>query len=582
MNRLYPFAVISSAFLLLCAGLVSCSKDASDSASRGERLPEGRYPIEFTAEGVEIEPFTRATVDGDWNGVESVAVWIFTRFGNEVKRYSVTSSDGGKSAKLTSDDPFWWRYNGERQGVIAWYPYSDSYPSAWTVKADQSIVENYRASDLIEGRNTDLSFAERNDPSKNRIVFQHITSKIVVDLVAGPGVTLDGNTSVKFLNVSGVETGNMVTAYRPDVAKQSFHALLLPLIIAAGTPFIQVNVGSDVFVYTPSAERQLTANTSYTYTITVKAHGIEVVEAMVGEWTDGGSEDVAGRTVLAKYTADDVKKGDYIYKDGTTSDGGLRRIYSDGTMVCEATKPQPKTIEDNPVVGIVFWTPSETTAEGRQTPASLTDDKIMAADYPECTHGLAVALENISYEEINGISNYEFIKDFQKSGNFTHGRKSDFVSIASGEGATDNINRIYGYQNTIVLRAYNEYCTKNNRENFIARNAVGLEEFAADHPAPSRSTGWFIPSLKELHLLCYMDVDDIYAMSHKPARVATRDVVNSSLSAANGTPLKNAYYRSSSEYAEDYLYVYIVYFSDGSAFENLKWYSQALKAVCAF
>lgn len=582
MNRLHPFAVMSSALLLLCAGLASCSKDV-DSSARGERLPEGGYPIEFTAEGVEIEPFTRATVDGDWVGVESVAVWVYTRSGNEVKRYSVTSSDGGKTARLTSDDPFWWEFNGERQSVAAWYPYSDSYPSAWTVKADQSTVENYRASDLVVGRNPDLSFADRNDPSKNRIVFQHIkTSKIVVGLVAGPGVTLDGNTSVKFLNVSGVETGNMVTAYRPDAAKQSFHALLSPQKIAAGTPFIQVNVGSDIFVYTPSAERPLTANTSYTYTITVKAHGIEVVEAMVGEWTDGGSEDVAGRTVLVKYTADDVKKGDYIYKDGTTSDGGLRRIYSDGTMVCEATKPQPQTIENNPVVGIVFWTPSETTAEGRQTPASLTDDKIMAADYPECTHGLAVALENISYEEINGISNYEFIKDFQKSGNFTHGRKSDFVSIASGKGATDNINRIYGYQNTIVLRAYNEYCTKNNRENFIARNAVGLDEFAAYHPAPSHSTGWFIPSLKELHLLCNRDVDDIYDMSHETARVATRDVVNSSLSAANGTALKGGYYRSSSEYAEDCLYVYVVYFRDGSAFQNLKWYSQALKAVCAF
>ena len=581
MNRSHPFAIISSALLLLCAVLASCSKDA-DSSARGERLPEGRYPIEFTAEGVEIEPFTRATVDGDWDGVESVAVCVYSR-GNDVKRYSVTSTDGGKTAKLTSDDPFFWEYNGDECGVMAWYPYSDSYPSAWTVKADQSAVENYRASDLVEGRNAALRFAEKNDPSKNIIVFRHLTSKVVVNLVAGPGVILDGNTSVKFLNVGGVETGNTVTAYRPDAAKQSFHALLSGRqTITAGAPFIQVNVGSNVFVYTPSAERQLIANTSYTYTITVKEAGIEVKEAAGGEWTDGGSEDVTGRTVLVKYAADDVKKGDYIYKDGTTSDGGLRRIYSDGTMVCEATKPQPRTIKNNPVVGIVFWTPSETTTEGRQTPASLTDDKIMAADYPECTHGLAVALENISYEEITGESNYEFIKDFQKSDNFTHGRKSDFVSIASGKGATDNINRIYGYQNTIVLRAYNEYCTKNNRGNHIARNAVGLDEFAAYHPAPSHSTGWFIPSLKELHLLCNRDVDDIYDMSHETARVATRDVVNSSLSAANGTALKGGYYRSSSEYAEDCLYVYVVYFRDGSAFQNLKWYSQALKAVCAF
>lgn len=296
MNILRPFAAISSALLLLCAGFASCSKDV-DTSARGERLPEGRYPIEFTAEGVDIEPLTRATVDGDWDGVESVAVWIYTR-SNEVKRYSVTSSDGGKTAKFTSDDPFWWEFNGESEGVMAWYPYSDSYPSAWTVKADQSAVENYRASDLVEGRNPDLSFAERNDPSKNKITFVHQTSKIVVNLVAGPGVTLDGNTSVKFLNLSGVETGNTVTACRPDAAKQSFHALLSGRqTIAAGAPFIQVNAAGKAFVYTPSAERQLEINTSYTYTITVRANGIEVKEATGGEWTDGGSEDVPSRDV---------------------------------------------------------------------------------------------------------------------------------------------------------------------------------------------------------------------------------------------------------------------------------------------
>lgn len=405
----------------------------------------------------------------------------------------------------------------------------------------------------------------------------------MVNLSADDGVALDANTSVKLNNLFGLDKGSTITPYKATVNKHTYLALLKEQTLIAKSSFIQVTTGDGTFLYKLPNAKTFKAGNAYTYNITVKANGIEVTEAISGEWTDGGSEAVTSKTVLVKYTADNVKKGDYIYKDGTISDGGLRQIYSDGTMVCEATKPQPRKIKNNPVVGIVFWTPSETTTESRQTPASLTDDKIMAADHPECTHGLAVALEDISYEEISGVSNYEFIKDFQKSKNFTHERKSNFVSIASGKGATDNINKIYGYQNTIVLRAYNEYCTKNNRKNFIAQNAVGLEEFAANHPAPSHSTGWFIPSLKELHLLCYMDVDDIYdSKLHKPARVATRDVVNSSLLAANGTPFIEGYYRSSSEYAEDCLYVYIVYFSYGSAFQNLKWYSQALKAVCAF
>ena len=571
-----------AAALLLCTSLVSCSRD--DLADvQGESLSPGEYPMELIAGGLQTvtnqaQASTRATVDDNWNGASTVAVQV----GYDVKSYSVTSADGGKTATLSSDNPFYWENTAEKKTVIAWHPYSKSYPTDWAVKADQSTAASYQASDLVRGELIDLAFADRNDPSKNKMTFAHQTAKVVVNFVAGDGVTLDDNTSVKLNNLFGVDKGSTITPYKAAVDKHTYLALLKEQTLIAKSSFIQVTTGGGTFLYKLPNAKTFKAGTAYTYNITVKANGIEVTEATSGEWTDGGSEEVTGRTVLVKYTADDVKKGDYIYKDGTTSDGGLRRIYSDGTMVCEATKPQPQTIENNPVVGIVFWTPSETTTEGRQAPASLTDDKIMAADYPECTHGLAVALEHISYEEISGESNYEFIKDFQKSNNFTHERKSDFVSIASGKGATDNINKIYGYQNTIVLRAYNEYCTKNNRENFIARNAVGLEEFAANHPAPSHSTGWFIPSLKELHLLCYMDVDDIYDKSHEPARVATRDVVNSSLLAANGEPLKRAYYRSSSEYADDYLYVYIVYFSDGSAFQNLKWYSQPLKAVCAF
>ena len=577
-RRFYNHILLSAVAMVLFA---ACTQEDSIAESY---FPENKYPLELTASGIQAitnktQASTRATVDDNWNNVTNIAVQV----GTVVKQYSVSSTDGGVTAKLHSDDPFLWKNAEEKKNIIAWHPFTKIYPTDWTVKADQSTAANYQASDLIRADLKDLAFNDRNAPEKSKMVFHHKTAKVVVNLSADDGVALDANTSVKLNNLFGLDKGSTITPYKATVNKHTYLALLKEQTLIAKSSFIQVTTGDGTFLYKLPNAKTFKAGNAYTYNITVKANGIEVTEAISGEWTDGGSEAVTSKTVLVKYTADNVKKGDYIYKDGTISDGGLRQIYSDGTMVCEATKPQPRTIKNNPVVGIVFWTPSETTTESRQTPASLTDDKIMATDHPECTHGLAVALEHISYEEISGVSNYEFIKDFQKSNNFTHERKSDFVSIASGKGATDNINKIYGYQNTIVLRAYNEYCTKNNRKNFIAQNAVGLEEFAANHPAPSHSTGWFIPSLKELHLLCYMDVDDIYdSKLPKPAHVATRDVVNSSLLAANGTPFIEGYYRSSSEYAEDCLYVYIVYFSYGSAFQNLKWYSQSLKAVCAF
>ena len=145
-----------------------------------------------------------------------------------------------------------------------------------------------------------------------------------------------------------------------------------------------------------------------------------------------------------------MKAGDYIYLDGTTSDGGLRKRYADGrTPVIADPKPEP--VDGKKVVGIVFWVPKDTDPTGRTTPASLTDDKIMAKDFPACTHGLAVSLEDVK----SGLSvwqdPYESVQDFQNGVNFSPVDKADYVSIGVGNGATDNSNRILGYQNTKVL-----------------------------------------------------------------------------------------------------------------------------------
>lgn len=209
--------------MLLCAGLASCSQD--DLPGQGEPLPEGEYPMELTAGGLQTvtnqaQTSTRATVDDDWNGVSIVAVQV----GSDVKSYNVTSADGGKTATLSSDNPFYWENTSEKKTVIAWHPYSKSYPTDWTVKADQSTAANYQASDLVRGEVKDLSFADRNDPLKNKMTFAHQTVKVVVNLVAGDGVTLAADASVKLLNIDGVANGSTITSYKPAAGTQTYLA----------------------------------------------------------------------------------------------------------------------------------------------------------------------------------------------------------------------------------------------------------------------------------------------------------------------------------------------------------------------
>ena len=575
-----------AAAVLLCAGFVSCSQDDLD-GTQGKTFQPGEYPLELTAAGLDgvVLPAnapamsTRGTVGNDWGGVSQVAV--MENGASVAKLYTATSSSGGTTATLTSTDPYYWTTSSETKSITAWHPYSKAYPATWKVEANQNINNGYQASDLIKAT-ASLGFSTRTAP----ITFKHQTAKVIVNLIPD-GVTLDGNTTVKLLGIDGVKSGTTITAYKQ--MGTTYLALLCGQEIEAGNGFIQVEVGSKKFVYTPTAAKTLVNGTVYTYNITVKNSGIEVAEATGGTWTSGGSENVGVKEVLVAYTATDVKKGDYLYADGTTSDGGLRKIYLDGTMVSEAVKPQPKA--GKTVVGIVFWTPSETDyTSGRKTPARLTDDKIMSAAYPNCTHGLAVAVKALTYKSNKAMvwqpyGSYEYVKNWQAVQYEYNPSATDFVSVSSNFGATDKINRIYGYQNTIVLRAYNVYCLETSgKANFIVQPVAALDELVKSNacPAPANSTGWFLPSVKELYMLRYKDVDKVYSSSPNN-KIATRDIVNSSLDAVGGDKLgADCSYWSSSEGADSSLSAYCMKFDDVQAVLTGKYGTLKARAVCAF
>lgn len=283
-----------AAATLLCAGFVSCSQD-DFADTQGEPLPQGEYPLELTAGGLQAlsaptsAPSARGTADDNWDGVSDVAVQV----GGIVKKYSVTASDGS-NVSLTSDAPFYWQTYDEVMDITAWYPYSDACPdpATWAVKADQSDDTDYQASDFIKGSLT-LKFADRNNSDKNKITFNHQTAKVCV-MLTSKGVTLDNSTSVKLLNVSGVEgDGTDITCHRPFSGQQTYYAILPPQAIDGSTPFIQVSVDGNDFSYTPNTSKELMSGKIYTYNIRVKATGIEVSEVTGGIWTDGGSENVS-------------------------------------------------------------------------------------------------------------------------------------------------------------------------------------------------------------------------------------------------------------------------------------------------
>ena len=326
MNKVRFLQKIGGTLLMLLL-FAACSQD--ESLPTGTLLPEGKYPLELTAGGLEVaatpaKASTRATVDNDWQDVQSVAVQVE----NEVKEYSVTPS----SNNLTSTTPFYWQRSDETKQITAWHPYSTTYPTEWKVKADQSQkAGGYQASDLIKG-SLSLSFADKDNAEKNKIAFTHQTAKLHIVLQAGKGISADelANATVSILNVANVDNGTTVTPCKID---GDFFALITGQEIAKGTQFIKVTVNGADFFYTPDKDTSFTGGNQYTYNITVNRTGLLVSVSEIKKWETGNT-------------------GEGSVSFINLSDGQPVNISDDGTYLITGTGTQTISISGNATVNI--------------------------------------------------------------------------------------------------------------------------------------------------------------------------------------------------------------------------------------
>ena len=293
MNIRLPLHILSAATVLLFAA-TACTQDDLG----GGTLPEGEYPLVIRATGLQAvaTPASRATVDGNWQGVQTVAV----EMGGTVKEYDVTASDadGYKTATLSSDtDPFWWT-SREDITVSAWWPYGTTMPDV-VVKEDQSTKEGFEGSDFIFAEAQTVQF---DNPT---LEFSHRTARITVLLKPGDGITSVSGADV-FVTGLGTDNGNPATIRTYEAGGDTYEALTAPQTVKANTPFIQVDLGRGTYYFRPKNDVVLEAGSRYTYTVSVTAKGLELAGCTIGGWTDGGSE---------SGTAEDL--GYFIQDDGS-------------------------------------------------------------------------------------------------------------------------------------------------------------------------------------------------------------------------------------------------------------------------
>ena len=330
----------TSAAIALLLGIAACTQDE---LAGDNRLPEGEYPVVIRATGLSVEatplaaPSTRATVDGDWQGVTFVAL----KTGDAVKEYTVTASTDFKSATLSREnDPHYWT-SRDPITVSAWWPFDNAditQMPAVKVAEDQSKLADFQNSDFIAAENRKVEF------SNPTLEFTHRTARVTIELKPGTGFTSVAGATVSLVSLSA-DNGNPTAIKTYNASGNTYEALTAPQTIAAGKPFVKVELGGGTFYFRPQNDVVLEAGNRYSYTVKVNATGLTLEGCTIGDWADGGGE--SGAAELG-YIYDSNTKTYTVYN----ADGLLawnKAIQKDESINCTLTADIDLTGKD--------WTP---------------------------------------------------------------------------------------------------------------------------------------------------------------------------------------------------------------------------------
>ena len=482
------------ALATLALSLAACTQDE---AADDNRLPEGEYPVFIRATGLSVEatpqaaPSTRATVDGDWQGVTSVAL----KLGDAVKEYTVTASTDFKSATLSrKNDPYYWTSRNPIT-VSAWWPFDNAditQMPAVKVAEDQSKLADFQNSDFISAENQTVKF---DNPT---LEFTHRTARVAIELKSGTGFTSVDGATVSLVSLSA-DNGNPTAIKTYNASGNTYEALTAPQTVAAGDPFIRVELGSGIFYFRPQSNVVLEAGSRYKYTVKVNATGLTLDGCTIGYWTDGGSEDVR-ITISYDGSETEAKIGDYYYADGTWSDGGLRKLYADGKMEWAETTPQP--MNDKTCIGIVFYT-------GRHETDRSDYTKPLSEDGPTIpngkVNGYVVALTDVhdgSSDRLRweyGPGNvYNKAIDASTSKRDWQGYSN---SLKFHEFVNKNENKEAGWEMKHFPAALACETYGNRTTDRDGNPANGKYDWQKPLAAPGNTSGWFLPSCGQLQYL---------------------------------------------------------------------------------
>lgn len=495
--------ILQTAFTLTATLLLAACTQDELADKQGEPLPEGKYPLTFTASidgaAVAVTPQTRASVDGSFNNVDYIAVGIWDGTMPPF-RYMTFKKDGENAAweynrKIEEyvEKPYWqsttndtqvraWYFNnndnGEYYDVTGEHPDSGSF--SWEVADGQSGV-GYTNSDFLYAFDF-FSFAE----NPKTLHFFHQTAKVVVHIIAGDQTPaditgdkismtigdsgnpiylqgkwkrpdshwIDDNSRIFGTWTTSGQDKNIITPKElgpKDITvnsdkKQSlasYESLAIPQKISADNRLFKIEIdGYSPFYYTVPAEGiEWKAGTEHTYYITIEGSKLSVTASSSIGWTDGASGS-GSVTFIGDKMAKDAEIGDFYMSDGTLVGKGA------------TLTPEQKAA----CIGIVFQTDPNRIGKAEKD-----------AGY---THGLVMAVKNAASHVTWGPLVTE----------------TELTNCRSWDACKNDIS---GLGNCRIIKALNDW------SNYPAFKAA--EDYKTVCLAPANTTGWYLPAAGQLY-----------------------------------------------------------------------------------
>lgn len=240
----------------------------------------------------------------------------------------------------------------------------------------------------------------------------------------------------------------------------------------------------------------------------------EITVTTSNDWSvpDGTEHKSSTCSIKVLPSDNSLNIGDYYYSDGTWSS---------------------EILPEKTVIGVVFAKINPTAS-----------DNLLARDYPQCTRGLVVSTVEYKNQDFGSVSTY-----------YGHGYYENLGYDADMLVASDIPN---GYGNSLAHQSLNaskpDFCSMFNSETGVIAVHSGV------YKTPASSSTWYVPSFKEMNLLC-----------------ESREIVNESISSVGGDIVAKPYEREESwdeNHMSDWYWtstIYGVWYDRGGSYDHFKY-----------